>query len=232
MDKSHVSFCGKAFRFRQEIERSLHETKSEISWNREAWVHETKSEFVEGRGERCTKLSRNSSGKGESGCTKPSRNSSRRWRRCRTKLSRNSSRRWRRCRTKPSRNSSRRWRRCRTKPSRNSAKAGERRCTKSCRISPEQSPLIGAGEGEAFFSRCGVKPFAQKMTIYLKLRSLRWSVRSIACLTWCTNFQCCARARCGGKRDRAVCRQMYVLCVRGFWRADRLTGLREQRIHL
>lgn len=202
LDKSHVSFCGKAFRFRQEIERSLHETKSEISWNREAWVHETKSEFVEGRGELCTKPSRNSSGKGESG------------------------------RTKPSRNSSRRWRRCRTKPSRNSAKAGERHCTKSNRISPERSPLIGAGEGEAFFSRCGVKPFAQKMTIYLKLRSLRWSVRSIACLTWCTNFQCCARARCGGKRDRAVCRQMYVLCVRGFWRADRLTGLREQRIHL
>lgn len=86
--------------------------------------------------------------------------------------------------------------------------------------------------GGGLFSRCGVKPFAQKMTIYLKLRSLRWSVRSIACLTWCTNFQCCARARCGGKRDRAVCRQMYVLCVRGFWRADRLTGLREQRIHL
>lgn len=51
LDKSHVSFCGKAFRFRQEIERSLHETKSEISWNREAWVHETKSEFVEGRGD-------------------------------------------------------------------------------------------------------------------------------------------------------------------------------------
>lgn len=168
LDKSHVSFCGKAFRFRQEIERSLHETKSEISWNREVWVHETKSEFVEGRGERCTKSSRNSSGKGESG------------------------------RTKPSRNSSRRWRRCRTKPSRNSAKAGERRCTKSNRISPERSPLIGAGEGEASFSRCGVKPFAQKMTIYLKLRSLRWSVRSIACLTWCTNFQCCARAQCGG----------------------------------
>lgn len=153
LDKSHVSFCGKAFRFRQEIERSLHETKSEISWNREAWVHETKSEFVEGRGERCTKSCRNSSGKGESG---------------------------------------------RTKPSRNSAKAGERRCTKSNRISPERSPLIGAGEGEASFSRCGVKPFAQKMTIYLKLRSLRWSVRSIACLTWCTNFQCCARAQCGG----------------------------------
>ena len=86
--------------------------------------------------------------------------------------------------------------------------------------------------GGGLFSRCGVKPFAQKMTIYLKLRSLRWSVRSIACLTWCTNFQCCARARCGGKRDRAVCRQMYVLCVRGFWRADRLTSLREQRIHL
>jgi hypothetical protein len=105
LDKSHVSFCGKAFRFRKEIERSLHETKSEISWNREAWVHETKSEFVEGRGERCTKSSRNSSGKGESG------------------------------RTKPSRNSSRRWRRCRTKSSRNSAKAGERRCTKSCRNS-------------------------------------------------------------------------------------------------
>lgn len=91
LDKSHVSFCGKAFRFRQEIERSLHETKSEISWNREAWVHETKSEFVEGRGERCTKSSRNSSGKGESGRTKPSRNSSRRWRRCRTKSCRNSS---------------------------------------------------------------------------------------------------------------------------------------------
>lgn len=50
LDKSHVSFCGKAFRFRQEIERSLHETKSEISWNREAWVHETKSEFVRSRG--------------------------------------------------------------------------------------------------------------------------------------------------------------------------------------
>ena len=91
LDKSHVSFCGKAFRFRQEIERSLHETKSEISWNREAWVYETKSEFVEGGGERCTKSSRNSSGKGESGRTKPSRNSSRRWRRCRTKPSRNSS---------------------------------------------------------------------------------------------------------------------------------------------
>ena len=91
LDKSHVSFCGKAFRFRQEIERSLHKTKSEISWNREAWVHETKSEFVEGRGERCTKSSRNLSGKGESGRTKPSRNSSRRWRRCRTKPSRNSS---------------------------------------------------------------------------------------------------------------------------------------------
>ena len=66
LDKSHVSFCGKAFRFRQEIERSLHETKSEISWNRESWVHETKSEFVEGRGERCTKSSRNSSKAGES----------------------------------------------------------------------------------------------------------------------------------------------------------------------
>lgn len=66
LDKSHVSFCGKAFRFRQEIERSLHETKSEISWNREAWVHETKSEFVEGRGERRTKLSRNLSKAGES----------------------------------------------------------------------------------------------------------------------------------------------------------------------
>lgn len=52
LDKSHVSFCGKAFRFRQEIERSLHETKSEISWNREAWVHETKSEFVGERGKR------------------------------------------------------------------------------------------------------------------------------------------------------------------------------------
>ena len=51
LDKSHVSFCGKAFRFRQEIERSLHETKSEISWNRK-------------RG--CTKLSRNSSKAGES----------------------------------------------------------------------------------------------------------------------------------------------------------------------
>lgn len=76
LDKSHVSFCGKAFRFRQEIERSLHETKSEISWNREAWVHETKSEFVEGRGERCTKSSRNSAKAGERHCTKPSRNSS------------------------------------------------------------------------------------------------------------------------------------------------------------
>ena len=51
LDKSHVSFCGKAFRFRQEIERSLHETKSEISWNRESWVHETKSELVESGGE-------------------------------------------------------------------------------------------------------------------------------------------------------------------------------------
>jgi hypothetical protein len=217
LDKSHVSFCGKAFRFRQEIERSLHETKSEISWNREAWVHETKSEFVEGRGERCTKSSRNSSGKGESGRTKPSRNSAKAGERRCTKSCRNSAKaREGRC----------------TKPSRNSAKAGERCCTKSNRISPERSPLIGAGEGEAFFSRCGVKPFAQKMTIYLKLRSLRWSVRSIACLTWCTNFQCCARARRGGKRDRAVCRQMYIQCVRGFWRADRLTGLREQRIHL
>lgn len=76
LDKSHVSFCGKAFRFRQEIERSLHETKSEISWNREAWVHETKSEFVEGRGERCTKSSRNSSKAGERRCTKSCRNSS------------------------------------------------------------------------------------------------------------------------------------------------------------
>ena len=91
LDKSHVSFCGKAFRFRQEIERSLHETKSEISWNREAWVHETKSEFVEGRGERRTK---------------PSRNSSRRWRRCRTKPSRNSAKAGERRCTKPSRNSS------------------------------------------------------------------------------------------------------------------------------
>lgn len=102
----------------------------------EAWVHETKSEFVEGRGERCTKSSRNSSGKGESGRTKPSRNSSRRWRRCRTKLSRNLSEAGERA--------------C-TKSCRNSAKAGERRCTKSNRISPERSPLIGAGEGEAFF---------------------------------------------------------------------------------
>lgn len=76
LDKSHVSFCGKAFRFRQEIERSLHETKSEISWNREAWVHETKSEFVEGRGERCTKPSRNSAKAGERRCTKSCRNSS------------------------------------------------------------------------------------------------------------------------------------------------------------
>ena len=76
LDKSHVSFCGKAFRFRQEIERSLHETKSEISWNREAWVHETKSEFVEGRGERCTKSSRNSAKAGERRCTKSCRNSS------------------------------------------------------------------------------------------------------------------------------------------------------------
>lgn len=76
LDKSHVSFCGKAFRFQQEIERSLHETKSEISWNREAWVHETKSEFVEGRGERCTKSSRNSAKAGERRCTKSCRNSS------------------------------------------------------------------------------------------------------------------------------------------------------------
>ena len=91
LDKSHVSFCGKAFRFRQEIERSLHETKSEFSWNREAWVHETKSEFVEGRGERCTKSSRNSSGKGESGCTKPSRNSAKAGERRCTKSCRNSS---------------------------------------------------------------------------------------------------------------------------------------------
>ena len=91
LDKSHVSFCGKAFRFRQEIERSLHETKSEISWNREAWVHETKSEFVEGRGERCTKSSRNSSGKGESGCTKPSRKSAKAGERRCTKSCRNSS---------------------------------------------------------------------------------------------------------------------------------------------
>lgn len=91
LDKSHVSFCGKAFRFRQEIERSLHETKSEISWNRESWVHETKSEFVEGRGERCTKSSRNSSGKGESGRTKPSRNSAKAGERRCTKSCRNSS---------------------------------------------------------------------------------------------------------------------------------------------
>ncbi len=91
LDKSHVSFCGKAFRFRQEIERSLHETKSEISWNREVWVHETKSEFVEGRGERCTKSSRNSS---------------RRWRRCRTKPSRNSAKAGERRCTKSCRNSS------------------------------------------------------------------------------------------------------------------------------
>ena len=76
LDKSHVSFCGKAFRFRQEIERSLHETKSEISWNREAWVHETKSEFVRSRGERCTKSSRNSAKTGERRCTKSCRNSS------------------------------------------------------------------------------------------------------------------------------------------------------------
>ena len=91
LDKSHVSFCGKAFRFRQEIERSLHETKSEISWNREAWVHETKSEFVEkmeempheiesefveGGGERRTKPSRNSAKAGERRCTKSCRNSS------------------------------------------------------------------------------------------------------------------------------------------------------------
>ena len=75
LDKSHVSFCGKAFRFRQEIERSLHETKSEISWNREAWVHETKSEFVRSRGERCTKSSRNSAKTGERRCTKSCRNS-------------------------------------------------------------------------------------------------------------------------------------------------------------
>lgn len=91
LDKSHVSFCGKAFRFRQEIERSLHETKSEISWNREAWVHETKSEFVEGRGERCTKSSRNSSGKGESGRTKSSRNLAKAGERRCTKSCRNSS---------------------------------------------------------------------------------------------------------------------------------------------
>lgn len=76
LDKSHVSFCGKAFRFRQEIERSLHETKSEISWNREAWVHETQSEFVRSRGERCTKSSRNSAKTGERRCTKSCRNSS------------------------------------------------------------------------------------------------------------------------------------------------------------
>lgn len=56
LDKSHVSFCGKAFRFRQEIERSMHETKSEISWNREAWVHETKSEFVGERGKRAHEI--------------------------------------------------------------------------------------------------------------------------------------------------------------------------------
>lgn len=56
LDKSHVSFCRKAFRFRQEIERSLHETKSEISWNREAWVHETKSEFVGERGKRAHEI--------------------------------------------------------------------------------------------------------------------------------------------------------------------------------
>ena len=76
LDKSHVSFCGKAFRFRREIERSLHETKSEFSRNKEEWVHETKSEFVEGRGERCTKSSRNSAKAGERRCTKSCRNSS------------------------------------------------------------------------------------------------------------------------------------------------------------
>lgn len=142
LDKSHVSFCGKAFRFRQEIERSLHETKSEISWNREVWVHETKSEFVEGRGERCTKSSRNSSGKGESG------------------------------RTKPSRNSSRRWRRCRTKPSRNSAKAGERRCTKPSRNSAVCGGVLPVtasaftigqqGRGGSDFPRSGEKGGAGK----------------------------------------------------------------------
>ena len=142
LDKSHVSFCGKAFRFRREIGRSLHETKSEISGNREERVHETKSEFVEGRGERCTKSSRNSSGKGESGCTKPSRNSSKRWRRCRTK------------------------------PSRNSAKAGERRCTKSCRNSsvcgrrpPRHCQRVRhrtAGEGGSDFPRSGEKGGAGK----------------------------------------------------------------------
>lgn len=142
LDKSHVSFCGKAFRFRQEIERSLHETKSEISWNREAWVHETKSEFVEGRGERCTKSSRNSSGKEENG------------------------------RTKPSRNSSRRWRRCRTKPSRNSAKAGERRCTKPSRNSsvcgrrpPRHCSAFAIGQqgrGGSDFPRSGEKGGAGK----------------------------------------------------------------------
>ena len=91
LDKSHVSFCGKAFRFRKEIERSLHETKSEISWNREAWVHETKSEFVEGRGERCTKSSRNSAKTGESRCTKLGRNSAKAGERRCTKSCRNSS---------------------------------------------------------------------------------------------------------------------------------------------
>lgn len=47
LDKSHVSFCGKAFRFRQEIERSLHETKSEFVGERGKRAHETKSELVE-----------------------------------------------------------------------------------------------------------------------------------------------------------------------------------------
>lgn len=51
MDKSHVSFCGKAFRFRQEIERSLHETKSELVEKMEEMPHETESEFGESGGE-------------------------------------------------------------------------------------------------------------------------------------------------------------------------------------
>lgn len=46
LDKSHVSFCGKAFRFRQEIERSPHETESEFGESRGKALHKIMSEFV------------------------------------------------------------------------------------------------------------------------------------------------------------------------------------------
>ena len=85
LDKSHVSFCGKAFRFRQEIELSRNSSKAGESAARNRVGIRRKQGKGAARNRvgirrkrgRCrTKPSRNSAKAGERRCTKSCRNSS------------------------------------------------------------------------------------------------------------------------------------------------------------